>query len=58
MKKRAIGYNGPFVSEIGLGCVGMSRLYGNADRSESIATIWAFRSRGGYHSPRSCCTSN
>ncbi|WP_062234399.1 aldo/keto reductase [Fictibacillus sp. FJAT-27399] len=41
MKKRAIGYNGPLVSEIGLGCMGMSWLYGNADRRESIATIHA-----------------
>ncbi|MED2972440.1 aldo/keto reductase [Fictibacillus sp. B-59209] len=41
MKKRAIGHNGPLVSEIGLGCMGMSWLYGNADRRESIATIHA-----------------
>lgn len=39
MKKRVLGHNGPFVSEIGLGCMGMSGLYGNTDRSESIATI-------------------
>ncbi|WNB90998.1 aldo/keto reductase [Bacillus sp. NEB1478] len=39
MKQRVIGHNGPLVSEIGLGCMGMSWLYGQADRSESIATI-------------------
>ena len=39
MKKRAIGQNGTLVSEIGLGCMGMSWLYGNTDRKENIATI-------------------
>lgn len=41
MDNRKIGQNGPSVSEIGLGCMGMSDLYGTADRSESIATIHA-----------------
>lgn len=41
MEKRALGHNGPRVSKIGLGCMGMSWLYGNAERSESIATIHA-----------------
>jgi aryl-alcohol dehydrogenase-like predicted oxidoreductase len=41
MEKRAIGHNGHYVSEIGLGCMGMSWLYGKAERSESIATIHA-----------------
>ncbi|WML56125.1 aldo/keto reductase [Neobacillus sp. PS2-9] len=39
MKKRSIGFNGPLVSEIGLGCMGMSWLYGKAERGESMATI-------------------
>lgn len=39
MKTRKISTYGPEVSAIGLGCMGMSDLYGNADRKESIATI-------------------
>jgi aryl-alcohol dehydrogenase-like predicted oxidoreductase len=46
LKKRVVGYNGPLVSEVGLGCMGMSWLYGKADRSESIATIHEALERG------------
>ena len=36
-----LGKNGPLVSALGLGCMGMSGLYGPADRSESLATLHA-----------------
>jgi aryl-alcohol dehydrogenase-like predicted oxidoreductase len=36
---RTLGRNGLVVSSIGLGCMGMSQAYGDADREESLATI-------------------
>ena len=41
MQQRRLGKNGPLVSALGLGCMGMSGMYGPADRQESIATIHA-----------------
>src|SRR2546427_2833912 len=39
MKRRTLGVHGPEVSEIGLGCMGMSAFYGTADQGEARATI-------------------
>jgi aryl-alcohol dehydrogenase-like predicted oxidoreductase len=46
MQKRQLGATGPIVSAIGLGCMGMSHAYGQADRDESIATIHAAMDAG------------
>ncbi|MCX5179433.1 aldo/keto reductase [Streptomyces virginiae] len=40
--RRTLGSTGPTVFPLGLGCMGMSALYGEADRAESIATIHAY----------------
>ncbi|GAA4109395.1 aldo/keto reductase [Streptomyces hundungensis] len=41
MRTLTLGTNGPRTAALGLGCMGMSALYGEADRDESIATIHA-----------------
>src|SRR6516165_1928672 len=41
MEHRLLGAAGPRVSALGLGCMGMSGMYGPSDRAESIATIHA-----------------
>ncbi|TKI02363.1 aldo/keto reductase [Martelella alba] len=39
LKKRCLGSQGLTVSELGLGCMGMSHAYGEADEKESLATL-------------------
>jgi aryl-alcohol dehydrogenase-like predicted oxidoreductase len=46
MEMRTLGRNGPPVSALGLGCMGMSDFYGAHDDAESIATIHHALDRG------------
>ena len=46
MHTRTLGKNGPTVSALGLGCMGMSEFYGQGDDAESIATIHHALDRG------------
>jgi aryl-alcohol dehydrogenase-like predicted oxidoreductase len=46
IEQRRLGRDGPQVSAIGLGCMGMSEFYGHGDEAESIATIHHALDRG------------
>jgi aryl-alcohol dehydrogenase-like predicted oxidoreductase len=46
MRRTPLGKNGPQVSALGLGCMGMSGMYGPASEQESIATIHAAMDAG------------
>ncbi len=47
MDIRQLGTTGPQVSALGLGCMGMSGIYGPSDEAESIAAIHAYLDDGG-----------
>ena len=46
MRYHQLGTTGPTVSTLGLGCMGMSGMYGSSDRAESIDTVEAARNAG------------
>ena len=46
MNTRQLGRTGPTTSALGLGCMGMSDLYGPADRGQALATLADARAAG------------
>ena len=49
MQQRTLGENGPQISALGLGCMGMSEFYGPRDEAESLATLHHALDRGVSH---------
>ncbi len=47
MPQRQLGKNGPLVSALGLGCMGMSFAYGPADETESLRVLHRYVELGG-----------
>src|SRR5258708_33028964 len=47
MELRNLGKNGPQVSALGLGCMGMSTAYGPADEKESLQVLRRYLELGG-----------
>ena len=47
MQTRKLGTNGPTVSALGLGCMGMSFAYGPADETESLRVLHRYLELGG-----------
>jgi aryl-alcohol dehydrogenase-like predicted oxidoreductase len=47
VQKRHLGKNGPEISAIGLGCMGMSYAYGPADEAESFRVLRRYMELGG-----------
>ena len=47
MQTRKLGKNGPSVSALGLGCMGMSFAYGPADEAESLRVLHRYLELGG-----------
>ncbi|MFX8457331.1 aldo/keto reductase, partial [Acinetobacter baumannii] len=46
MEKRALGKNGPLLTPLGLGCMGLSGLYGKTDDEASIKVIHSALDQG------------